>query len=69
MYLMEAFTTLYQASGKEVHARKLKEVIDLIFRHMVNCEKGYGLNQFDVEFRSLFRHQHSAYLECRARDQ
>ena len=53
MHLLEAFTTLYLATGKEIHGRKLKEVMDLIFRHMINCEKGYGLNQFDVEFNSL----------------
>jgi len=53
MHLLETFTALYRATGKEIHGRKLKEVMDLIFRHMVNCEKGYGLNQFDVEFNSL----------------
>ena len=29
MHLMEAFTTLYEASGKELHRRKLKESIDI----------------------------------------
>lgn len=53
MHLLEAFTTLYRASGKEIHARKLKEVLDLIFAHMVNREKGYGLNQFDLDFHPL----------------
>lgn len=53
MHLLEAFTTLYLASGKEIHARKLKEVLDLIFRHMVNREKCFGLNQFDLEFNSI----------------
>lgn len=53
MHLLEAYTTLYKASGKEIHARKLKEVTDLIFRHMVNCEKGYGYNQFDLQFNQL----------------
>lgn len=53
MHLMEAFTTLYQATKKEIHARKLKEVYDIIFLHMINKEKGYGLNQFDLSFNSI----------------
>lgn len=53
MHLLEAFTTLYSASGKEIHARKLKEVYELISRHMVNHEYGYGYNQFDLEFNRL----------------
>lgn len=53
MHLMEAFTTLYEASGKEIHRRKLKEVIGLILDHMVNQEKGYGYNQFDIRFRQI----------------
>jgi len=53
MHLMEAFTVLYQASQKEIHRRKLKEVIGVIISHMINKECGYGLNQFDVSFKSL----------------
>lgn len=53
MHLLEAFTTLYLLTGSEVHGRKLKEVLDLIFRHMINCEKGYGYNQFDLEFNQI----------------
>ncbi|MFI3175973.1 MAG: AGE family epimerase/isomerase [Eubacteriales bacterium] len=53
MHLMEAYTTLYLASGKEIHARKLKEVGDLIVNKMINAEKGYGYNQFDNQFNSL----------------
>ena len=53
MHLMEAFTTLYEATGKEIHRRKLVETIELILRHMVNCEKGYGYNQFDVQFHRI----------------
>lgn len=53
MHLVETFTTLYKASGKEIHGRKLKEVVDLVFRHMINREKGYGYNQFDLEFNQL----------------
>lgn len=53
MHLMEAFTTLYEASGKEIHRRKLQEVTALIFTHMVDAEKGYGFNQFDLAFNKL----------------
>lgn len=50
MHTMEAFTTLYECSGKEIHRRKLVEVIDIIMLHMVNQEVGCGYNQFDVNF-------------------
>lgn len=53
MHLMEAFTVLYKASGKEIHRRKLKEVIGIIVNYMINKESGYGLNQFDAAFKSL----------------
>ena len=53
MHLMEAFTALYQASGKEIHKRKLQEVIGLILQYMVNLEKGYGYNQFDLSFHQI----------------
>ncbi|MBC8609639.1 N-acylglucosamine 2-epimerase (GlcNAc 2-epimerase) [uncultured Ruminococcus sp.] len=53
MHLMEALTTLYQASGKEIHRRKLIESIKLIMRHMVDQAAGYGYNQFDVSFCQL----------------
>ena len=53
MHLMEAFTTLYEASGKEIHKRKLLEVIGLIRKYMINEEIGYGFNQFDIMFNKL----------------
>jgi mannobiose 2-epimerase len=53
MHLLEAFTTLYKASGEEIHKRKLIEVYNLIFDHMVNVEKGYGYNQFDLSFNKI----------------
>lgn len=53
MHLMEAFTTLYEASGKEIHKRKLQESIGIIMDHMVNEEIGYGFNQFDLQFRQI----------------
>lgn len=53
MHLMEAFTTLAECSGKEIHRRKLQEVVDVILRHMINHKAGCGLNQFDDAFRPI----------------
>jgi mannose/cellobiose epimerase-like protein (N-acyl-D-glucosamine 2-epimerase family) len=36
MHLMEAFTTLYEASGKELHRRKLAEVIELLIHKIMH---------------------------------
>lgn len=53
MHLMEAFTSLYLASGNEIHKRKLIEIINLISEKMVDHEFGSGLNQFDLAWNSL----------------
>lgn len=53
MHLLEAFTTLYQASGKEIHGRKLREVLDVIIDHMVDRENGFGYNQFTADFTRI----------------
>lgn len=53
MHLLEAFTILYKATQEEIHKRKLVEVYNLIIKHMVNVEKGYGFNQFDLSFNKL----------------
>lgn len=53
MHLLEAWTTLYQATGKEIHKRKLQESWDIIKTYMVNKEDGYGLNQFDLWFHQI----------------
>lgn len=53
MHLLEAFTTLYQCSGKEVHGRKLEEVIRLILGKMINTASGCGMNQFDPDFSPI----------------
>jgi len=53
MHLMEAFTTLYAVSNKEIHGRKLGEIINILLKHMINTELGYGYNQFDVEFNRI----------------
>ena len=48
MHLLEAFTTLFQCSGREIHGRKLDEVISLILKRMINKKSGCGMNQFDT---------------------
>ena len=53
MHLMEAFTTLYIATKDKKHHDKLVEVYNLIKKHMINVEKGYGYNQFDLSFNKL----------------
>ena len=53
MHLMEAFTSLYLASGKELHKRKLIELINLISEKMVDHEAGSGLNQFELDWKSI----------------
>lgn len=46
MHLMEAFTTLYEATGQEVHRRKLLEVIDLLLNRIIHPEYKTGIPQF-----------------------
>jgi len=46
MHLMEAFTTLYEASGKQVHRRKLVEIIQLLINKIMHPVYGTGIPQF-----------------------
>ena len=46
MHLMEAFTTLYECTGKDVHRRKLLEVIDLLLHRIIHPEYKTGIPQF-----------------------
>jgi mannose/cellobiose epimerase-like protein (N-acyl-D-glucosamine 2-epimerase family) len=46
MHLMEAFTTLYEASGKQVHRRKLIEMIELLVNKIMHPVHGTGIPQF-----------------------
>lgn len=46
MHLMEAFTTLYEATGKEVHRRKLLEVIEILLNRIIHPEYKTGIPQF-----------------------
>lgn len=46
MHLMEAFTTLYECSGKEVHRRKLVEDIGLLTTRLIHPDHKTGIPQF-----------------------
>ncbi len=46
MHLMEAFTTLYECTGKEVHRRKLTENIDLLLNKIIHPQYKTGIPQF-----------------------
>ena len=51
MHLMEAFTTLYEASGQEVHRRKLLEVVKLLMNYIMHPDYGTGIPQFWADWR------------------
>ena len=51
MHLMEAFTALFEASGKEVHRRKLKEVIELLLNRIIHPEYKTGIPQFYKDWK------------------
>lgn len=46
MHLMEAFTALYQASGKDIHKRKLMELITLLDEKILHPEYKTGIPMF-----------------------
>ena len=46
MHLMEAFTTLYECSGKNVHRRKLLEDINILTKRLMHPQYGTGIPQF-----------------------
>ncbi|MGQ9620210.1 MAG: AGE family epimerase/isomerase [Bacteroidales bacterium] len=46
MHLMEAFTTLYECTGEEVHRRKLIEVINILLKRIIHQEYKTGIPQF-----------------------
>ena len=53
MHLMEAFTTLLEGTGKEIHWRKLEEVTDVIINKMINPSSGCGRNHFALDFTPI----------------
>ncbi len=46
MHLMEAFTTLYECTGKDVHRRKLLEDIDILIHRIIHPVYKTGIPQF-----------------------
>lgn len=46
MHLMEAFTALYQVGGREVHRRKLREIMDILLERIIHPDFGTGTPQF-----------------------
>lgn len=53
MHLMEAFTTLAEATGDARHLRALADVQQLICERMVDAENGLAYNQFDGDFTRI----------------
>jgi mannose/cellobiose epimerase-like protein (N-acyl-D-glucosamine 2-epimerase family) len=51
MHLMEAFTTLYECTGLEIHRRKLLETIELLVTKIMHPEYGTGIPQFWADWR------------------
>jgi len=53
MHLMEAFTNLYEATGEELFSDRTREIIDLIFKHIIHPEFGTGVAQFALDWTPL----------------
>ena len=51
MHLMEAFTTLYECTGKEIHRSRLLEVIDLLNGKINHPVYRTGIPQFTVDWQ------------------
>lgn len=51
MHLMEAFTTLYECSGKEVHKRKLLEIIEILTKKIIHPKYLTGIPQFFADWK------------------
>ena len=46
MHLLEAFTTLYESTGLDVHRRKLLEIIDILLNRIIHPVYKTGIPQF-----------------------
>jgi mannose/cellobiose epimerase-like protein (N-acyl-D-glucosamine 2-epimerase family) len=51
MHLMEAFTTLFECTGKDVHRRKLHEDIDLLLYRFIHPVYKTGIPQFFKDWK------------------
>ncbi|MGH7143558.1 MAG: AGE family epimerase/isomerase [Planctomycetota bacterium] len=53
MHLMEAFTNLYAASRDDLHARKTREMVDLLLGKIYHPVFGTGIAQFAFDWEPL----------------
>jgi len=53
MHLMEAYTTLYELTRRDIHARKLREVIEVLWSRMFDPVSWTGIAQFGLDFTPL----------------
>ncbi len=53
MHLMEAYTVLYELTRAEIHRRKLREVIELMWARMFHAPTSTGIAQFALDFTPL----------------
>jgi mannose 2-epimerase len=53
MHLMEAFTNLYEASGRQIHKEQTCELIELIMKRMLHPEFRTGMAQFAYDWTPL----------------
>ncbi len=51
MHLMEAFTTLYECTGKSIHRRTLLEDVDLLLKRIMHPKYATGIPQFTVDWK------------------
>ncbi len=51
MHMMEAFTTLYECSGRSVHRRKLLEDIDILIKRILHPKYATGIPQFTPDWQ------------------
>lgn len=51
MHLMEAFTALYECSGKSIHRRKLLEDIELLEKRILHPQYATGIPQFTSDWK------------------
>jgi len=51
MHLMEAFTTLYECTGKSIHRRTLIEDIDLLTKRILHPQFATGIPQFTADWQ------------------
>lgn len=53
MHLMEAFTTLVELTGEDVHKKALIEINQLIFDKMIHTETGTGISMFTQDWTPI----------------